>query len=136
MSAIAALSRARRMAATAESLLLYVPDTASTFPVWEISLNSKAPWRGSTSSNIPDKALHPPGVGVGPVRDLMSSGARTGWVPGPGSPWAYCLLVSASDSVWSFGGVLGVGADLGIFPGGVPFSRCLTVYPDVLWCHL
>jgi hypothetical protein len=79
MSAIAALSRAMRVAATAESLSLYVPDTASTFPVWEISLNSKAPWLGSTSSNIPFTALQPPTVNVGSdelSQDRLSTGAR------------------------------------------------------------
>jgi hypothetical protein len=54
------------MAATAESLSLYGPDTARTFPVLESSLNSKAPRLGSTSSNIPVTALQPPTGGVGP----------------------------------------------------------------------
>lgn len=53
MSAIAAHSRASRMAATAESLSLYVPDTASTFPERESSLNSKSPRLVTTSSNVP-----------------------------------------------------------------------------------
>jgi hypothetical protein len=53
MSAIAAHSRAARIAATAESLSLYVPDTASTFPFGESSLNSKPPRLVGISSNVP-----------------------------------------------------------------------------------
>jgi hypothetical protein len=53
MTAIAAQSRASRMAATAASLSLYGPDTASTFPVRESSLNSKAPRLVRSSSNVP-----------------------------------------------------------------------------------
>lgn len=40
--------------------------------------------------------------------------------------------VSFSDAVRTFGGVLGVGADLGKFPGGVPFSRGPAVDPDIV----
>lgn len=53
MSAIAAHSRAAVMAVTAESLSLYVPDTASNSPLGESSLNSKPPRLVGISSNVP-----------------------------------------------------------------------------------
>lgn len=78
MSAIAAHSRTSRMAATAESLSLYGPETASTFPVRESSLKAKSPRLVTSSSNVPVTVYIILGLGAPSVRARIIRHRRQG----------------------------------------------------------
>lgn len=94
------------------------------------------PWigRAPLGGNCPPSPSEARFVGLGKV--LMSSIATywpetTGRVWGLGSPRPFGGT-TLSGVIGAFSGILGVGADLGKFPGGVSFSRSLAVDPDIV----